>query len=204
MGENEMVDLIETRQSIPPSLTVRQLWRERILYLIVMGLVMALLASGGLIVLLKYQGAEERGIYRTEEELVSGGKRFVDYFYSLNSATVEGDQFRAISMMINEADREARLQYIVEIDLVRKTQQARMKSEIDWIKSEATIVGRGENGVLHVEYKAWLIRNDVTAGMLDILLRLVAVEKSDINTDGVGVLEWIDIAENPFEVKDAH
>jgi len=193
-----MAMISETRQSVPISLTQRDIWRERLGYVFILILLLALVGSIAIGFSL-YQKIEHPTIQRSDSEMINGGKRFIDYFYSLNSATVDRDQFRAISMMMQQQDKESRLKYLIVQDFVRRTQKARMKSEIDWSKAQAMIVEHLDNGVLDIEYKAYLVRNDEKAGFLDIILRLVPIEKNDTNTDGVGVWSWKDVSENPFE-----
>lgn len=193
-----MDKLSETRQIVPLSLTRKDIRRERFWFFLMLILVLAVVGAVT-VALSLYQEIENPSIQRSDSEMINGGKRFIDYFYSLNAATVDRDQFRAISMMMQTQDKEDRLNYLIVNDFVRKTQESRMKSEIDWSKAEASIVEHLENGVLDIEYKAYLVRNDEKAGFLDIILRLVPIDKTDGNTDGVGVWAWKDVSENPFE-----
>ena len=193
-----MNDLSETRRVQASSFTQKERWKERLWFLIMALLLVGLLSAIG--VAYSYQQQIKHPVLtRSDNEMINGGKRFVDYFYSLNAATVDRDQFRAISMMMKPEDREARMNYLVENDFVRKTQDSGMSTEIDWSGAKSELVERHEGGLVDVRYTSQLLRNNQNAGQLDILLRLVPVEKSDTNTDGVGVWAWKDIAENPFE-----
>lgn len=196
-----MNDLSETRRVQASSFTQKERWKERLWFLIMALLLVGLLSAIG--VAYSYQQQIKHPVLtRSDNEMINGGKRFVDYFYSLNAATVDRDQFRAISMMMKPEDREARMNYLVENDFVRKTQDSGMSTEIDWSGAKSELVERHEGGLVDVRYTSQLLRNNQNAGQLDILLRLVPVEKSDTNTDGVGVWAWKDIAENPFEGED--
>ncbi len=92
------------------------------------------------------------------------------------------------------------MDYLIKKDFVRDTRKERLSAEIDWSSAEHVIAERFDDGYMDVEYKAYLVMNNRAVGKIDILLRLIPVEKSDANTDGVGVWAWKDIAENPFEV----
>jgi hypothetical protein len=196
-----MSEIATTRQTAPSSVTTREKWRERISYGVMMVLLLALSLSIVVGISL-YQEIENPGVYRSEDEMINGGKRFIDYFYSLNAATVGREQFRALNMMMQEEDRNTRMEYLVTTDFVRNVEDARMKTEIQWRDAESTIIERHDNGWLEIEYKAYLLRDNYPAGQLDIVLLLVPTEKTDTNTDGVGVWAWKDIAENPFEVEE--
>ena len=193
-----MNDLSETRRVQASSFTQKERWKERLWFLIMVLLLVGLLSAIG--IAFSYQQQIKHPVLtRSDNEMINGGKRFVDYFYSLNAATVDRDQFRAISMMMKPEDREARMNYLVTTDFVRKTQLSGMSTEIDWSRAKSELVERHEGGLVDVKYTAQLLRNNQTVGQLDILLRLVPVGKTDTNTDGVGVWAWKDIAENPFE-----
>lgn len=196
-----MNDLSETRRVQASSFTQKERWKERLWFLIMALLLVGLLSAIG--VAYSYQQQIKHPVLtRSDNEMINGGKRFVDYFYSLNAATVDRDQFRAISMMMKPEDREARMNYLVENDFVRKTRDSGMSTEIDWSGAKSELVEHHDGGLVDVRYTSRLLRNNQNAGQLDILLRLVPVEKSDTNTDGVGVWAWTDIAENPFEGED--
>ena len=193
-----MTEVSMTRQLSPFSLTQREKRRERVWYSVIVALLMALLVSI-IVALSLYQTIIDPAITRSDDEMISGGKRFIDYYYSLNAATVGREQFRAVKMMMQEEDRNKRMEELIKNDFVRIVEDSRMKTEINWLEAENEIVERLDGGILDIEYKAYLMRNNYPAGQLDILLRLVPIEKSDENTDGVGVWAWKDIAENPFE-----
>ena len=50
----------------------------------------------------RYADGLANGEYRTEEEMINGGKRFIDLFYSINAASVRYDRYRALKMVLNE------------------------------------------------------------------------------------------------------
>ncbi len=186
--------LSATRQRREISLTRLEQLRELMLYVVIVLLIGLLVFAGFKIVSL--QGPQ---LYRSEEEMISGGKRFVDYFYSLNSATVDHDQLHALNMVVDDELRNKQLEQLKKDDLIRSTKKAQMTSRIDWMQAEVEIVERFDDGRMDIRYRAYLVRNDQSAATLEIVLNLVPVEKSDSNTDGVGVLGWTDIAEHPFD-----
>ena len=195
-----MTEVCDTRQPRYRSLTEKEKHREWVFFG-AMGLLLAALVGALALALSLYLQINNPGIHRSDSEMINGGKRFIDGFYSLNAGTIDRDQFRAINMIVDKQMRTAELENLSKQDLIRKTQQSGMQSRIEWIGSEVEIIERGE-GAMRIRYKAFLVRNERDASPLDVVLTLVPVEKSDINTDGVGVLNWVDIAENPFEVND--
>lgn len=193
-----MSDISETRRTQPISLTQRENWKERLWFAVIVFLLLGLITAISVAVSYQQQ-VENPSIYRSDNEMINGGKRFIDYFYSLNAATVDRDQFRAISMMMKPEDRKERMHYLVTTDFVRKVQGSGMSTEVDWSQAKAELVTRHEGGLRDIKYTAQLLRNNRHIGQLEILLRLMPVEKIDSNTDGVGIWAWKDIAENPFE-----
>lgn len=188
------IQIATTRQRREISLTRLEQLREWVLYLVILLLIGLLVFAGYKIVSL--QGPQ---LYRSEEEMISGGKRFVDYFYSLNSATVDHDQLHALNMIVDDEIRYKQLEKLKQDDLIRGTKKAQMTSRIDWTQAEVEVLERLDDGRMNIRYRAHLIRNDQSAAALEIVLNLIAVEKSDRNTDGVGVLGWTDVAEHPFD-----
>ena len=195
-----MTDIAVTRMDAPVSLTRREKWRE-LFFLSVIAILSVSSFVLTVVIVSLYQQIEYPSIQRSDDEMIDGGRRFIDYFYSINSATVGGDQFRAISMMIQDKDKYERIEYLISEDFIRRVEDSRSRTEIDWTQTTSTIIEREEGGVVDVEYKAYLARNGVSIGQLDILVRLVPVAITDSNTTGVGVWAWKDIAENPFEVR---
>jgi len=141
---------------------------------------------------------KEQGIYRTDKELINGGKRFIDYFYSLNSATVKFDQFRSISMILDPKKKKSEMERIIKNDFVRKVELARMKSKIGWSNATANIIEKTED-FTKIEYLSHLFIDNQKAVPFNIILFVKPIKKNDENTDGVGVLSWIDVAGSPFK-----
>ena len=195
-----MTDVMETRQLPPVSLTQKEKWRERFWFGL-MGVLTFALIIAIVVATSFYQQVANPGIYRSDDELINGGKRFIDYFYSINAATVARDQLRAVNMMVREKDKTARIQQLRITDFIREAKDSRRHTEIDWSQTREKIINRGKSWI-DVEYTAYLFRSGQSIGMLDIVIRLVPLEKTDTNTDGVGVFQWEDVAENPFGVKD--
>src|SRR5690554_1045793 len=189
-------DVQPFRRAKPGAFAKRQILREWVLYSVIVLLLLSILGLMALAAGLKQQ-ADDDTIYRSQSEMVNGGKRFIDAFYSLNSATIEHDQFKAISMMATRELQDQRLDYLQRTDLVRKVRSSGISSVIRWDQSSARVV-RNDGRVFTVEYSARLVLDQRNAHPLNIVLELVPVEKSDDNTDGVGVLSWVDVAGTPF------
>ena len=130
--------------------------------------------------------------------MLNGGRRFIDYSYSLNSPTIQYDQFRAITMISEPVLQKKRKEYIVKTDLIRRVQKASMSSEIDWSNS-TYVVKNGTVMPLEVEVQAYIKINNAEARPFNIILFLEPVEKTDDNPDGIGIVKWIDVAEHPFK-----
>lgn len=141
---------------------------------------------------------KSEGLYRTQQELINGGKRFIDYYWSLNSSTVQLDQFRASQMIVNEKKKEEHKKYIERTGLVKEAQLSNMHSEIDWWNTKADVIDETDE-YIKIEYQGYLKVNKTQAMPFDMILFLVPVPKTDFNTDGVGVIDFIDVAEDPFK-----
>lgn len=191
-------DVQSVRRAVPGKLAKRQKYRERIVYTLLTALLVGVLGLVALVLRMENQASQQtNSIYRSQAELINGGKRFIDAFYSLNAATIEHDQFKAISMMATPELRKKRLEYLTQTDLVRKVRRSKTASVVRWDNASAELLNQVD-GVTRVEYTAELILNQETSYPLNIVLELVPVKKSDDNTDGVGVLSWTDVADNPF------
>jgi hypothetical protein len=191
-------DVQSVRRAVPGKLAKRQKYREWFVYTLLIVLLVGVLGLVALVLRLENQASQQTSsIYRSQAELINGGKRFIDAFYSLNAATINHDQFKAISMMATPGLRKKRLEYLTRTDLVRKVRRSKIASVVRWDNASAELLDHVD-GVTRVEYTAELILNQETSYPLNIVLELVPVKKSDDNTDGVGVLSWTDVADNPF------
>ncbi len=190
--------VIKTRVKLSP-LVRRERLKERILYLSLF-LCLTLIGFLANATLSQKQQLQQKteGLYRTQEELVNGGKRFIDYYWSINSATVELDQFRASHMIVDEKKKEENRLYIERTGLVADAKASNMNSEIDWWNTNAEILEETDD-YLKVEYQGYLKIDKTTAMPIDMILFLVPVPKTDLNTDGVGVIDFIDVAKDPFK-----
>jgi hypothetical protein len=135
---------------------------------------------------------------RTEEEFIAGGKRFLDYFMSVNSATVEFDHYRAITMMVNDALKQERRKYLMEKDVFRRVKASQMMSKIDWSRSHYEVQSITDTRA-RIEYVVSIILDRRTEKTSNIVLDLVAVEKSDDFPDGIGIESLVDVASEPFK-----
>lgn len=143
----------------------------------------------------------QRGEYLTTDQILNGGKRFIDYFWSLNSRSVDKDQYTAARMFVNKAAYDKRVEYLVRSDFVGKVKRARIISEIDWENATVTVLdpeeGQPEN-TLRVEYKGELIVNRQKAVPWHMILVLTPTDFTNENPTGVGVVSYVDIAEEPI------
>lgn len=146
----------------------------------------------------KQLAQSQSGVYRTEAEMVNGGKRFIDYLFSLNAASIEHDQYRAIKMMLDADKKQEHIRYLKQHDLIRKVKSRSVRSEIDWRRAEVEILKKDKQ-VYTISYKTYLVVNYEKATPIHLILTLLPVKKSDTNTDGVGVVSWRDLAKQPFE-----
>lgn len=143
---------------------------------------------------------KDKGIFMTDMEVSAGTRRFVDNFYSMNSATVSLDQYRAIAMIIDQGVRNNRIKYLQETDFVRKVKQAGIRSYIDWDKVTEEMDRKKDGEGYKVSYKgAFVISSkSSTAVPFHIILEVIPVPKSNKNPNGIGVISLVDIAEKPF------
>ena len=192
-----MSEVLETRQARVMSLTQRERIKEWVLYGLVVVLLVACVGLGVAYLVATLQGE----LKRSEADMIAGGKRFIDLSYSLNAASVELDQFRALNMIVDEALQEQEKQRVIKQDLIRRSKEAMMQSRIDWRNAKVTVLSRHNNGVYEVEYLTYLVRNGRAGNPIHLVLYLVPVAKTDALPDGVGVLGWKDFAEEPF-IKD--
>ena len=144
---------------------------------------------------------KESGLYRTELELVSGVKRFMDRFYSVNSGTVREDQFRAVNMLVDPQLQLERTNYLAKHEIVRKAERAKIRSELDWNNGYVKSLGNGEKPYSMIfECKVKLITYSPgkNTHLIDVVITVIPVEKKDTNTEGVGVIAFSDLAYDPF------
>jgi len=185
----------------PSSLLNRERLREILLYIVIVILLGVIMFLGALSIAQNDElNRKEAGIYRTTEELMEGGKRFIDYFYSLNASTFHHDQFRATQMFVNEEDSDRRWKEINTKDLVRAIRETGMKSRIDWNRSSVKLIKKVGNNVV-AEYDCLIVIDSSEYQHINMILTLTPVVKSDENRDGIGVVEFRDVAIEPFEAK---
>lgn len=143
---------------------------------------------------------QQSGYQASDEQLIQGGKRFIDYLYSLNSRSVQYDQYQAISMLVDPQIQVQRITWLQQTDFIRAVIQARMTSQIDWENTTVNILGRSPDGrELDVEYAGHLlIDGGFTAHSWHLQLTLAPVEPNDSNIHGVGILQFMDRANEPI------
>ena len=193
-----MDGVMEVRQPRERSLTQRERIREWFLYGVIV-----LLFVGAITASIAYLVATTSSdpLQRSDTDMIGGGKRFIDWSYSLNASSVDVDQFRALKMIVNEELRETEKKRVIRQDLIRGTRSAMMGSRIDWSRAKIDILKKHPNGLYEIEYFTYLVRNGRSANPIHLVLYLIPVERSDDNVDGVGVVGWEDFANKPF-IKD--
>ena len=80
---------------------------------------------------------------RTDEEIISGSKYFLDRFLSLNSATIYNDYAAALSMMSNEL-RESKVNEVKNTGYLKRIEDAHSHSFNDYEKDskKVTIIAK--------------------------------------------------------------
>lgn len=136
-------------------------------------------------------------IIRTQKDFINAGKRFLDYFYSLNAATVEYDHYRALQMITDPKLAKERLNYLIQTDFYRRVRDAQEISTIDWPNSSYKVISANSKAA-KIIYTIVLNINRKIKKTAQLTLMLVSVAKSDKYPDGVGVAGWIDTAKEPF------
>ncbi len=128
--------------------------------------------------------------FRTQEEMINGGIRFVDHLLSLNSTTIRRDQFIAIGMM-TDALREARIEYLKSSNLIIKIETAKSTSHLQYDKNEV-IFAKGNK--MRVEYIGKIILTDLKKSSVPfhIIVDLVNAPITKNNTSGVRVEAFSD------------
>ena len=173
------------------------MWAVTLLFLIAVGLLIVKNSS-----LKADLERKESGLYRSTIEMENGVKRFIDYFYSINSGTVRADQFRAVNMLVDEAMQQQRVRYISEKDIVRKAERSKGRSEIDWMRSSVQAIGKGEvEHSLVFDCQVVMVvpdRKGESTYKMDVVVTVIPVKKDDYNTEGVGVIAFSDLAYDPF------
>lgn len=168
--------------------------------------IMLLLSSVGILAILSLSVSyiqlkdtvRQGGIRLTEKDMINGGKRFIDYFYSYNSRTVKDDQYDAIAMILDPQKALAQTQYLARTEFVTKVIEANMTSHIDWRRTKITVLTPTEPNSMRVEYKGKLVVNRSIEKDWHMILILYPTEMSEMNPTGVGIKDYIDIAENPL------
>lgn len=81
-----------------------------------------------------------------DQQYIATSKQFVELLYSLNAATIIEDGHLLLRMIHpDQTERKnAHLQYLIEQDIVRKTQAAGLRSRIDWTQSDVRILNRAQ------------------------------------------------------------
>lgn len=190
--------VMDARQPRPMNLTTKEVIREWVMLVV---LVVSIVATAVFAGLWAFQQYDSRLVH-SEADMVAGGKRFIDYSYSLDAGGVEQDQFRGLQMIVDPSLRSREEARIIKSGLIRQVKQSQMRSRIDWQNAEVAVKKIHDNGAYEIEYRTHMVRNNLSPVPINLLLYLVPGERTDENPNGVGVVGWVDYADNPFGESD--
>ncbi len=128
--------------------------------------------------------------FRSQEELVNGGIRFVDHLLSLNSSTIRRDQLIAIQMM-QESLKTKRIEYLQENNLIPQIEKAKSTSHLQYDAKDIIFV-KGDR--MRVEYRGDIILTNLkkTSVPFHIIVDLASAPITENNTTGVKVEAYND------------
>ncbi len=128
--------------------------------------------------------------FRTQEEMINGGYRFVDHLLSLNSSTFRRDQFIAMTMM-SDSLRSKRVEWLEKTNLIPKVESANSTSHLEYEKP-VVIFAKGD--MLRVEFKGKIILTNLKkpGSPFHIIVDLVNTIITKENTSGVKVEAYND------------
>jgi hypothetical protein len=110
-----------------------------------------------------------------DQQYIATGKRFIEFLYSLNAATIVEDS-HMLTRMIHEDSQDKKnehIQYMIDKQIVKKTQAAGLRSRINWERSSYEIKQRAE-GARIIEYTG--IYEYKTAAMNDYQVKPFSIE----------------------------
>jgi len=135
-------------------------------------------------------GEYQTSAYRTNDELLGGAKRFLQYHLSFNADTVYDDFATAMNMMTDELKRK-RFKYLKDFNVANEIVKAKSKSTLSF--DTVKIISKNQN-VSFVEVKGDLI---FLAGStkdkrvpFHFILTLQNTPVSSLNTSGVKVIDY--------------
>ena len=135
-------------------------------------------------------GEYQTSAYRTDDEIIGGAKRFLQYHLSFNSHDVYNDFAKAMNMMTDELKRK-RMDYLKQFNVAQKIKKSDTKSALSF--DEVNILSRKDN-VSSVELKGDLI---FLAGStkdervpFHYILTLKDKPVSSLNTAGIEIIHY--------------
>jgi hypothetical protein len=143
----------------------------------------------------------------SDRTLIIGAKRFISYLYSFNSETIEEEQFSAMDMMANDELRQKRLKWIIEEDYINRIKNAKneLRSKFNWKDSKIKVLERtSDKYVVDIETSMVISGSEKLENMgkqrqfIHQIITFIAVERSDENDTGVGVIAFRDVAKKPL------
>ncbi len=133
-------------------------------------------------------GEYQTSAYRTDQEIIGGAKRFLNYHLSFNSEDIYEDFANSMNMMTDDLKRE-RFNYLKESNLANQIMSANAKSTLEF--NTAKIINR-KTGITYIELKGNLI---FLAGStkdkrvpFHFILTVKSVPVSSLNTAGIKII----------------
>jgi len=149
-------------------------------------------------ILVDYQTREIKGEYRTSlfrttEEMINGGVRFIEYYLSLNSGTIERDTYIAL-MMLSSERRKLQRQVMKKTNHVSRVLSAEAKSHVDVHKDKTKVIYAKGNR-MKVEYRGDVVIDaskavDNRRIPFHLILDLEMVSITSKNTSGVEIVDY--------------
>lgn len=139
------------------------------------------------------KGEYQTTLFRTTDEMINGGIRWLEYYLSLNSGTIERDTYISL-MMMSEEKRNERRDLIKKTNHVNRVKSANAKARVEVDKTNIkVIVAKGSQ--MKIEYKGNVVIDSSTVVndkrvpfhlVVDLLMVGITME----NTSGVEVVDY--------------
>lgn len=202
MAKNKITDNLQSENFYQSPVSNRERRLENIiklLLLVIFGLTLIFGVCAALVIIIpkpvmvvdretgEIIGEYQTSAYRTNDELIGGAKRFMNFYLSFNSETVYDDFGAAMTMMTDELRRK-HLKYLKESNLANQIFSAKSKSTLKF--NSVTIINQ-KNNVSCIELKGDLV---FLAGSpkdsrvpFHYILKVKPIPVSSINTAGIKI-----------------
>lgn len=193
-------DLLTFKNSRSSNLTRLNILKERVLFGVVCFLLIILLLIGYTFLDPENSVDDKDRVERTEQELITGAKRFVSCLYSLDAATIRQDQFCAVDMMQNIEDKKLHEDYLKHNELIALSESKGVKTYFLWDNAKVDF-SENDHETSDVTINVPYTIVGLPDQLINIIITVIPIEKTDKNSMGVGVVRWRDLAINPFPEK---